>query len=185
MPRLYITGASCSGVSTLGAALSDRLGVPFLDADDFFLMPTDPPFTTKRSPEFRVSLIQDLQAQTEGWILSGSFIGWGEALIENVDLILFLYARTTIRLQRLDAREAQRHGARILLNGDMHESHVAFREWASRYDDPSFSGSSLLQHERWLAEQSVPVLRLDGELDTDGSTQKVLNALSDIQRDET
>ncbi|SCX34804.1 hypothetical protein DSM25559_4638 [Agrobacterium rosae] len=76
-PRLYVIGASCSGVSTLGAMLSEQFAIPLLDVDDFYWMPTDPPFTTKRPPEDRVRLIKEQQAQSKGWVLSGSFIGWG------------------------------------------------------------------------------------------------------------
>nr|WP_105416466.1 adenylate kinase [Neorhizobium sp. T25_27] len=162
-PRLYLTGASCSGVSTLGAALSEQLDVPQLDVDDFYWMPTDPPFTVKRPPEDRVRLIQQKQREAEGWILTGSFVGWGDRLIDDVDLIVFLHTPTPLRLQRLDEREAARHGSRILPGGDMHVAHLAFRDWASRYDDPSFTGRNLAQHESWLSEQAAPVLRLEGE----------------------
>ena len=69
-------------------------------------------------------------------------------------------------MQRLDAREAQRHGARILPGGDMHAAHRAFRDWASRYDDPAFSGRNRAQHDQWLGTLDVPVLRLDGAQST-------------------
>ena len=85
VPRIYLIGASCSGVSTLGATLSAQMGVPVLDVDDFYWMPTDPPFTTKRLPEDRVRLMQQRQSQTDGWVLSGSFMGWGDILIEHVE----------------------------------------------------------------------------------------------------
>lgn len=179
MPRIHLLGASCSGVSTLGAMLSKRLGVPLLDVDDFYWMPTDPPFTTKRPPEDRVDLLKERQAQTDSWVLSGSFIGWGDALIENVDIIAFLYTPTPIRLQRLDKRERQRQGNRILPGGDMYEGHIAFQDWASHYDDPLFTGRNLAQHERWLNAQSAPVLKLDGEQDTEVLAQTVTIALSD------
>lgn len=58
-PRVYLTGASCSGVSTLGAVRSERFDVPQLNVDDFYWMPTDLPFSTKRPPEERVRLIQE------------------------------------------------------------------------------------------------------------------------------
>lgn len=177
MPRIYLIGASCSGVSTLGGMLAEQNGVPLLDVDDFYWMPTDPPFTTKRPPEDRVRLIKTRQAKNESWVLSGSFLGWGDTLIETVDLIAFLYTPTTTRLKRLDRREAQRHGDRILPGGDMHKAHLAFRDWASRYDDPAFTGRSLVQHETWLMAQSAPVLRLDGEQDTEALAQATLSAL--------
>lgn len=183
MPRIYLIGASCAGVSTLGALLSGQFGVPLLDVDDFYWMPTDPPFTTKRPPEDRVRLIGDRQARAGGWVLAGSFIGWGDALIAEVDLIAFLYTPTALRLQRLDRREAQRHGDRILPGGDMYEGHLAFRDWASQYDDPAFTGRNLAQHERWLKAQSAPVLRLDGAQETGVLAQAVTAALSDAGRD--
>lgn len=176
-PRLYLTGASCSGVSTLGAALSARLGLPQLDVDEVYWMPTDPPFTIKRPPEDRVRLILQRQSETAGWVLTGSCIGWGDALICDAGLIVFLQVPTDIRLQRLDQREALRHGARILPGGDMHEAHLAFRDWASRYDDPLFTGRNLAQHERWLSAQSAPVLRLQGEKATADLVQSVIEAL--------
>lgn len=160
--------------------LSSQFAVPLLDVDDFYWMPTDPPFTTKRPPEDRVRLIKDQQAQTDGWILSGSFIGWGDTLIENVDLIAFLYTPTVIRLQRLDQREALRYGDRILPGGDMYEGHRAFRDWASHYDSPTFTGRNLEQHNQWLNAQSAPVLRLDGEKDTHALAQAVTETLHNI-----
>lgn len=175
-PRIYLTGASCSGVSTLGTVLADRFDVPQIDVDDFYWAPTDPPFTTKRPPEDRLRLIRHRQGQSRGWILTGSFIGWGDALIQHVDLIVFLYTPTAIRLQRLDRREASRYGERILPGADMHEAHLAFRDWASRYDDPSFTGRNLAQHERWLSEQSAPVLRLRGERPSEELAQCVVEA---------
>ncbi|MDF2232782.1 adenylate kinase [Albimonas sp. CAU 1670] len=162
-PRLHLTGASCSGVSTLAAELAARLGVPQIDVDDHYWLPTDPPYTEKRPPEGRVALIQARQAAADGWVLAGSLLGWGDALVEGVDLIVFLDTPTPVRLRRLDRREAERHGARIRPGGDMHEAHLAFRDWASRYDDPNFSGRNRAGHERWLGARSAPVLRLTGE----------------------
>jgi hypothetical protein len=59
----------------------------------------------------------------------------------------------------------------------MHVQHMAFRDWASRYDDPAFSGRNIAQHEEWLAEQSAPVLRLDGALPTAELMAQVTQAL--------
>ncbi len=176
-PKLYLLGASCSGVSTLGAALSQRLAVPQIDVDGVYWMPTDPPFTTKRPPEDRVRLIRARQAETAAWILTGSFMGWGDGLIGDVDLIVFLATATEVRLARLDRRERERHGPRILPGGDMHAAHLAFRDWAARYDDPDFPQRSRAQHEAWLARQEAPVLRLDGAQAVDVLAGAVMEAL--------
>lgn len=163
-PKIYITGASCSGVSTLGKTVSARLGIPQIDVDDFYWIPTDPPYSVKRAPEQRISLIADRMNKAGGWVLTGSFTGWGDILIQDVDLIVFLYTPTSVRLQRLDQREAERYGARIIPGGDLYKAHMAFREWASQYDDPLFRGRNRVQHERWLDEQAALVIRLPGNM---------------------
>lgn len=159
--RIYITGASCAGVTTLGSALAPLLDAKQVDVDDFYWMPTDPRFTTKRPPEERVSLIR--QALGDGnWVLSGSCNGWGHELIATADLIVFVETPTAVRLERLAAREKERFGERIAPGGDMYEIHTAFRDWASQYDDPGFTGRNRARHEAWLAEQAIPVVRVDG-----------------------
>lgn len=177
-PRVYVTGASCSGVSTLGEALSRVFRVRHLDVDDYYWMPTNPPFVLKRPPEDRVRLIQGQQARAGGWVLTGSFIGWGDSLVSDVDLVIFLHTPTAVRMQRLETREFERHGARILKGGDMYEAHLAFKDWASRYDDPLFSGRNVAQHERWLMAQTAPVLRLSGDASIEGLVERVKAVIS-------
>lgn len=177
--RIYITGASCAGVTTLGQNVATLLGVRQVDVDDYFWMPTDPPFTTKRTPSERVSLIQQ-KFGDDDWVLTGSCMIWGEALITHVDLIVFVVTPTTTRLERLAAREKERFGDRIAPGGDMHEIHVAFREWASQYDDPNFSGRNRAWHEAWLSEQTAPVLRIDGMNSAEKMVADVIHALSQV-----
>ena len=175
--RIYITGASCAGVTTLGQNLAVLLGGRHVDVDDFFWMPTNPPFTTKRPPDDRVSLIQQASGDDD-WVLTGSCMVWGEALLTQVDLIVFVVTPTPVRLERLAAREKQRFGDRIAPGGDMHDIHVAFREWASQYDDPNFSGRNRAWHEAWLSAQTAPVLRIDGMNSTESMAADVIRALS-------
>ncbi len=177
--RLHITGASCTGTSTLGgAALAQRLGVPHLDTDRYYWAPTDPPFTIKRPPVERVRLIEADQG-AGGWVLSGSLMGWGgEAALSDCDLILFLTAPPwEVRRTRLIAREQARFGGdRIAPGGDMHAIHTGFLDWASRYDDPAFAGRSRARHEDWLGRQGVPVLHLDATRPRDALTEDVLSS---------
>lgn len=42
---IHILGASGAGTSTLGQALEQTYGFKWLDTDDYFWMPTNPPFT--------------------------------------------------------------------------------------------------------------------------------------------
>ncbi|MFJ2682189.1 adenylate kinase [Pseudomonas sp. NPDC087342] len=175
--RIYITGASCAGVTTLGQNLASLLDIRHVDVDDFFWMPTNPPFTTKRPVSERVSLMQQ-KLGDENWVLTGSAIGWGDALISHADLIVFVVTATPVRLERLAAREKQRFGDRIAPGGDMHEIHVAFREWASQYDNPNFSGRNRAWHEAWLSGQTAPVLRIDGMNSAEKMAADVIHAVS-------
>ncbi|PYY67904.1 adenylate kinase [Pseudomonas jessenii] len=177
--RIYITGASCAGVTTLGQNVATLLGVRQVDVDDYFWMPTNPPFTTKRPPGERVSLIQQ-NFGDDDWVLTGSCMAWGEALITQVDLIVFVVTPTPVRLERLAAREKERFGDRIAPDGDMHEIHVAFREWASQYDDANFSGRNRAWHEAWLSEQTAPVLRIAGMNSAEKMAADVIHALSQV-----
>ena len=175
--RIYITGASCAGVTTLGRHLATQLGVRHVDVDDYYWMPTNPPFTTKRPPADRVSMMQQALGDAGG-VLTGSCMVWGEALVANAELIVFVATPTPVRLERLAARETQRFSDRIAPGGDMHQIHVAFREWASQYDDPQFSGRNRAWHEAWLSQQTAPVLRIDGMKRPEQMVADVVHALS-------
>ncbi|WP_139214553.1 P-loop NTPase family protein [Pseudomonas graminis] len=84
----------------------------------------------------RVLLIPGGALETLNSSLDSALLGWREALITHVDLIVFAVTPTPFRLARLAAGERERVGDRITPRGDMHEMHVAFRKWASQYDDP-------------------------------------------------
>jgi adenylate kinase family enzyme len=175
--RIYITGASCAGVTTLGQNLALLLDLQHVDVDDYYWLPTNPPFTTKRLPDERVSLMQR-ELGDDDWVLTGSCINWGDALITHADLIVFVVTPTPVRLERLAVRERRRFGDRIAPGGDMHEIHAAFREWASQYDNPDFSGRNRAWHESWLSAQTAPVLRVDGMRSTEKMAADVIQALS-------
>ena len=42
--RIHILGASGSGTTTLASAIADEHGHRHLDTDDFFWIPTNPPY---------------------------------------------------------------------------------------------------------------------------------------------
>ncbi len=176
-PRIHITGASGTGVSTLGRALAATLGIRFIDTDDAYWMPTDPRFTTKRPVPDRVRALTEAQAGADGWVVAGSLCGWGDRAIESVDLIVFLTAPTARRIARIRQREREWFGSRISPGGDMERIHSEFIAWAEQYDDPHFTGRSRMMHESWLIEQTAPILRLEGTDDIADLVHRVTTAL--------
>ncbi|KAL3417475.1 hypothetical protein PVAG01_11475 [Phlyctema vagabunda] len=180
--RIHITGASGSGVSTLGTNLASALSVPVIDVDNYYWFPTDPPFTTKRQIHERISLLKPIlmqgQEENGGWILSGSMGTWGGELMEDVEHVIFVDTTNDVRMKRLKQREFKRYGERILEGGDMYEESIKFLEWAAAYEDPGLEeGRSRARHEKWLREVKVPVTRLSGDQEESAVLKEALQAL--------
>jgi uridine kinase len=176
--RVHVTGPSGSGTTTLGRALARRLGCDHFDADDYYWAPTDPPFTTKRPPEERVARLRSDLDGRERWVLSGSLVSWGSPLIPSFDVVVFLWAPTELRLERLARREREAFGADALRpGGKMHDNYRAFLDWAAAYDTADESMRSLRLHRAWLAGLPCPVLRLEGDLPTEVCVERVLGGV--------
>ncbi|MEL6644328.1 MAG: adenylate kinase [Pseudomonadota bacterium] len=159
--RIYILGASGTGTSTLGRALATELGLQAFDTDDFYWLPTDPPFAQARPIEDRIKLAQAMFLPRSNWVIAGSFSSWGQPIATRLTHIVFLTLPVTDRLARLRQRERTRNGDEIAPGGMRHEAHVGFLDWALAYDDPEFTGRSRRGHEDWLQRQTCPVIRLD------------------------
>jgi adenylate kinase family enzyme len=164
-------GASGAGTSTLARALADFWSVPHADADDYFWVPTDPPYTEKRPEDDRLALMRSVFLPREAWVLSGSLLGWGESAVELCDAVVFLTLDPEERLRRLSERESVRQQGG---QGDP-VAWEAFLAWARGYDDPTFRGRSRVAHEAWLERLSQPVLRLDSALTREELRDAVLD----------
>ena len=163
--RIHIVGASGSGTTSLAAELAGRYGHRHLDTDDFYWRRTDPPFREKRPPEERLASLGTTFQEAKRWVLSGSLCGWGDPLIPEFELVVFLLVPTPVRLARLRAREIERYGRQAIApGGALHEAHVEFLEWAGRYDTGDPEMRSRAMHEAWLAALPCSVVRLEGDL---------------------
>ena len=161
--RIHITGASGSGVTTLGRALADALALPSHDTDDYLWLPTTPPYRELRPVEDRLRPMREIFVPRADWVLSGGLDGWGDALIPLFDLVVFLRVPNEVRIARLRDREARHFGADgVAPGGWRHAETESFIDWASHYEDGTREGRSLARHEVWLAALPCPVLRLDG-----------------------
>jgi len=165
---IHITGASGSGTSTLGAALAAELGGVHLDADDYYWLPTAPPFTHKRpAPERLARLLADVGSH-EICVLAGSIVGWGDALEHAFDLVVFLYLDASVRVERLRRREFEQLG----------HADPAFLEWAAQYDTGPPVGRSLAKHRAWLAQRTCRVIELNGDMSVRARVAAVLQTLA-------
>ncbi len=170
-------GASGSGVTSLGRALSEALALPHHDTDDYLWMPTAPPYRELRPKADRLRLMREMFLPRADWVLSGALDGWGDALIPLFDLVVFVKTPHEIRMKRLRAREATHFGDDAVAPGGWrHEETASFIDWASHYEDGSQKGRSLATHETWLATLPCPVLRLDGSRPIDELVAEVRSA---------
>ena len=173
--RIHITGASGSGTTTLGKTLGQKLQYPLLDADDYFWLPTTPPFKQKRDRTERLAgILRDSRAQSS-CIVSGSIVGWGDEIEHSFDLIIYLWIPPDIRLERLRRREIERHG-------QIDEEFIA---WAARYDTDDLTVRSRILHQNWLAKMQCPVLRIEGDRTVDSRLRGVLDFISSRQGKDT
>jgi adenylate kinase family enzyme len=177
--HIHILGASGSGTSTLGRALASALQAPFFDSDDYYWVPTDPPYRTPLPHDERRAALAAAVEDLPSWIVAGSMMGWGDVLIPAFDLVVYVSITPAARLARLSARERARFGARLDPGGDMHADHQAFMRWAARYDDGGLDVRSRASHARWLELPGCPVLRIDGAVPTAQQVRQVMQVIAE------
>jgi adenylate kinase family enzyme len=176
--HINIFGASGSGVTTLGQALSERLGYPYFDSDHYFWFPSDPPFIERRPPEERNAMINKEMAGNESWILGGSVINWNNNW--QFDLSVFLYIPQELRLQRLKDREHERYGEIIYTDKERNRLYNEFIEWARGYDELITNSRSLHSHKNWMNNLKTPLLVIEGDTTIEGRVEAVLKKIEEL-----
>jgi len=177
--KLHIFGASGTGVTTLGQALSSALNIPYFDSDQYFWEKSDPPFTIRRNAPDRNALLRNHLDQHTHWIMGGSVINWGEELFPPFDLIVFLWLPPAIRMDRLRQREQERYGDIIFTDPQRKEQTKVFLEWAADYDnDTGIATRTLNAHEQWLKRQTAPILELRGDMTVNERLVKTMKQLT-------
>jgi adenylate kinase family enzyme len=175
MPRIHITGASGTGTTTLGRALAGRLRVPHFDSDDYYWIPTVPPFRIKRDSATRDARLAEDLARFDAWVWSGSALSW--AVDPALTLCVFLTVPRELRIERLRARELASRGP-YDDPATSDEELAEFLAWAASYEDGSMGGRTLQRHEAWLRGLTIPVLRIDGAQSTEARVALVERALA-------
>lgn len=123
---IHIFGASGSGSTSLGRKICDELGFVFIDTDDYFWLPTDPPYSQKRPREERIAMMTNVIENASNVVISGSLVDWGDEFITMFILAVRLETNTEVRMERLEKRERDRFGARLDVGGDMYQNHIRF-----------------------------------------------------------
>lgn len=170
---IHILGASGSGTTTLGKAIEYKYGYTHLDVDDYYWIPTNPPFKIPRELNERVRILEEDIKKYKKCVITGSLCGWGDCFISSFNLIIRVVTSTEIRIQRLKQRELQRFGDRICPNGDMFNQHMEFIKWAKKYDSGDASIRSKQLHDQWLKSIDCEQVVIDGTISTNIALSKI------------
>lgn len=68
------------------------------------------------------------------FVLTGVTPKWCGAILSQIDIAFWLQAPMEVRLKRIDFREKQRFGTRVLPGGDLYEQQLAFRQMVETRD---------------------------------------------------
>ncbi|MBE1282039.1 MAG: hypothetical protein GJ676_01890 [Rhodobacteraceae bacterium] len=175
--RIHIFGASGSGTSTLGRALAGSLASQHFDSDDFYWLPTDPPFTDKRRVADRVNLMEQVFLPRRDWVLSGSLDSWSDGIAHRFTLAVFVELETKERLTRLEAREERRLGGWASATPGERAAVKGFLDWAAGYDTGVFAGRSRDRHLHWMQGLACPVMHLNAAAPVEDLVSQILQEL--------
>ena len=170
MPKgLILLGPSGSGKTTLGKLVAGRLGIAFLDIDDYiWRKDTAIPYTVMYTKAEKIRRLMDAVEKAGEFVMAGSMNSFHECFDPFFLLAVYLTAEEKLRVSR------------ILPGGDMFEAHQAFLMDSAAYDHGAASCSSR-QHELWLSQLTCPVLRLDGGEDPEKNAERIIAAYEKAQ----
>ncbi|WP_235509322.1 hypothetical protein [Acidovorax sp. Root402] len=149
--RILISGASGSGTSTVGAGVALRLDATFQDTDQLQWVESAPPFQQARSYDARSALMLTVFEKNAKLVAAGSVIGWNDDIEDGFDVVVFLYAPTAVRIERIKQRDTALFGS----------VRPEFLAWAAQYDSGAMTGRSLARHNEWLCDRRCPVICID------------------------
>lgn len=176
---IIIFGSAGSGKTTLGRMVSEGLGFPYFDIDEYiWRKDTERPFTVMYTRDEKAGrLMQDISRWTN-FVMAGSMDSFHEPFDPLFDLAVHITAPAQVRIARIHDREYKLYGARILEGGDMYEEHQHFLEASARYDT---DGSPCMKtHEAWAATLPCRVIRLNGEDDLNESVRQIVNEYYEV-----
>ncbi len=178
--KMHITGASGSGTTTLGKALAQKYKFVQLDSDNYFWLPTNPPYQKIRKNPERQALLNSDMLKYPNWVSTGSLCSWRDFALPYFDLVIFLFIPQELRIKRLIERENIRSPESFIEGTVRAKQFNEFIDWAKQYDTGGLEVRSLYMHKEWLKKLSCPVLNIEGELTVDESVKIVENFIIEL-----
>ena len=150
---ILIFGLNGSGKTTLGRELARITGFKHMDIEDYIFLPSEVPYTNSRTFEECESLmLADIETY-RSFIISTVKLNWSDKIKSMLTLAVHLSAPADIRMKRIEQREFEKFGDRVLKGGDMYDSSKKFRAFAA-----SLSVSVI---DEWAQTLKCPVVCMD------------------------
>jgi adenylate kinase family enzyme len=154
---IIVFGANGSGKTTLGRELARLLNFKHIDHEAYAFKESEIPYTAPRSNEDCLNLmLADIKKRCS-FVLSAVTGDFGEIIPQFYNLAVFLSVPLELRMERIEQREYERHGERVLKGGDMYEQEQKFFDFVTN--------RPLERIDQWAETLTCPVIRIDGTVD--------------------
>ena len=158
---IQICGLNGCGKSTLGRALSERIGFYYIDNENLFFSNTDEPYMNPKSRQDVEQLLLAEVRKHPDFVFAAVKGDYGNEVISMYDYVVLIEVPKRTRLYRVRNRSFQKFGNRMLIGGDLYNQEEAFFQMVeSRRDD---------YVENWLKTVKCPIIRVDGTKPTEVS----------------
>lgn len=136
MPNgILITGLNGSGKSTVCKILADRLNYYSMDVEDYYFIKSDTPYSKFHTLEQTKQLmLKDIHKHGD-FVLATVNCDWGREIASMCRLSVVLSAPLDLRMKRIEKREYDKFGDRVLEGGDLYDSQQKFHNKVLSRDD--------------------------------------------------
>ena len=190
---IAIFGPNGAGKSTLAHALAKQTGYYEMDVEDLYFPEQtesrlhalennggiyiedfeDLPFSNPRTRgEVQSAILERIKVHPK-FVLSGVTMNWSDDILSHIDIAFWVQTPLEDRLKRIQTREENRFGVRVLEGGDMFAQQMEFRKVVENRD--------LNAIEECAKRFDCPVIVLDGTLPLAQNLERVLVNLLKIQ----
>lgn len=168
---ILLCGCNGCGKSTLGRMLAGRLGIRFLDIEDYFFPKKDPnyPYREARPREEVIALLTADTVGEDPFILAAVKGDFGRSMEGRFACIVLLTAPEDVRAKRVRERSFGRFGERMRPGGDLYQVEEGFFRTAAALSPGDVT--------RWANTLSCPIIGIDSNRPAEEILEEIIERL--------